>query len=87
MLAIIVLVDPLSQSLGRQHLYTNSIPLKPATLCNVMIVGPSVASLLHCIGNVVLVHWLPSGYNHPPSLTPSSASLCTHDIGLSLGRK
>ena len=83
-------VFPLSQSLGRQHLYTNSIPAKDATLCNVILVGPSVATLVHCIGDVVLVHESPLGNIHPPSLVPSSAASCPHDIGLtskSLGLK
>ena len=48
-------VGPLLQSLGRQHLYTNSmLLLKSATLRNVILVGPKVATLVHRIGDVVL---------------------------------
>ena len=70
-----IMTSPL-QSLGTQHLYTNSILLKLPTLCNVLV----VRQFLHWNGDVVLVHWSPLGNIHPPSFI---ASLCTHDIGLS----
>ena len=74
-------VCSLSQSLGRQHLYTNSILRKPATLCNVILVGPLVATLVHCIGDVLLLHRSPLGNIHPPSFSASCTR--THDIWLS----
>ena len=77
-------VGPLLQSFGRQHLKTADIPEKLATLSTVILVGPpAVLTSLHCKGDVVLVHEVPLGYIHPPSLTPSSASLCTQYIGIS----
>ena len=81
----IMSVGPLLQSFGRQHLKTADIPEKLATLSTVILVGPpAVLTSLHCKGDVALVHEVPSGYIHPPSLTPSSASLCTQYTGIGL---
>ena len=67
-------VGPLLQSFGRQHFKTAVIPAKLATLSTVILVGsPAVLISLHCKGDVALVHGVPSGYIHPPSLTPSNA--------------
>ena len=84
-------VGPLLQSLGRQHLNSTAIPLTDATLHVAILVPVSLPVLsIHCIGDELLVHGLPSGNSHPPSLVLSSASLCIHHTLLSmllLGRK
>ena len=55
--------------------------MSSGTLCNVILVGPPIVILVHCIGDVVLLHGLLLGNTHPPPCRAST--LCTHDIGLS----
>ena len=73
-LAIIISVVSLLQSFGRQHFKTAVIPAKLATLSTVILAGPPpVLTSLHCKGDEVLLHGVPSEYIHPPGLIPSSA--------------
>ena len=76
---MIMSVGPSSQPLGRQHLYASSVKGLLLIFCIITLVGPSVAVVLHCTGDVLLVHGSPLGNTHPP---PLYGALCTHDSGL-----
>lgn len=80
---MIVLAFPSSQLYGRQHLYTSScLRRKLSTLARVIFVGPS--AMVHCIGDELLLHWLPLGSVHPPSFSCVSLSnrqsMCTPSL-------